>query len=261
MNYKKEIEKFVIDGFEKISPNPTYPKSFVLKNRKDNFVTEPQKGFEYHRWASSLKSSQAFAYNIFSGVVNSGLMFEFHMKVFDTDAQIDVKIEKEQTIELFEVKAFEIVKMEDIEFKEKYFTKTEYKRVDIAEPFIKFIKTVIKFFEQEGQKIYGGGIKQLCSHLLGILNTMNEPGYENKNFKLYSLCFDNPFLPKFERDLINYKNTLSKFKKLVDDFLIELNVDSRIEYFGFLSAREYIKENKEFLGKRNYDYVLKRYFH
>jgi len=261
MNYKEEIEKFVIDGFEEINPNPTYSKPFVLKKRKDNFVTEPQKGFEYHRWARSLKSSQAFAYNIFSGVVNSGLMFEFHMKVFDTDAQIDVKIEKEQTIELFEVKAFEIVKMEDIEFKEKYFTKTKYKRVDIAEPFIKFIKTVIKFFEKEGQKIYGGGIKQLCSHLLGILNTMNELGYENKNFKLYSLCFDNPFTPKFERDLINYKNTLSKFKKLVDDFLIELNVDSRIEYFGFLSAREYIKENKEFLGKRNYDYVSKRYFH
>jgi hypothetical protein len=261
MNYKEEIEKFVIDGFERINSNPTYYKSFILKNRKDNFVTEPQMGFEYHRWASSLKSSQAFAYNIFSGVKNSKLMFEFHMKVFDTDAQIDVKIEKKQTIELFEVKAFEIIKMEDIKFKEKYFTKTEYKRVDIADPFIKFLKTVLKFFEQDGQRIYGGGIKQLCSHLLGILNTMNKPEYQNKNFKLYSLCFDNPFSPKFERDLTNYINTLSKFKKLVDDFLKELNVDSRIEYFGFLSAREYLNKNEKFLGKRNYDYVLKRYYH
>lgn len=261
MNYKEEIEKYVIDGFVRINPNPTCYKSYILKNRKDNFVTEPQNGFEYHRWANSLKSSQAFAYNIFSGVVNSGLVFEFHMPVFDKDAQIDVKIERQQTIDLFEVKAFEFVKMENIEFKEKYFKKSEYKRLEIADLYIKFLKTVIKFFEQEEQKIYGGGIKQLCSHLLGIINVMNEPRYENKNFKLYSLCFDNPFTPKFERDIISYKNTLSKFKKLVDNFLIELNVASRIEYFGFLSAREYINKNKEFLGKRNYDYVLKRYFH
>lgn len=261
MNYKEEIEKFVIDGFEKNHSNPTYYKSFVLKNKKDNFITQPQKGFEYHRWASSLKSSQAFAYNIFSGVESSALMFEFHMKVFDTDAQIDVKIEKNQTIELFEVKAFEIVKMEDIVFKEKYFTKTEYKRPDIAEPFIKFLNIVLDFFVQDNRRIYGGGIKQLCSHLLGILNTLNEPEYENKKFKLYSLCFDNLFSTKFERDLTNYKNTLSKFKKLVDDFLIEINVDSRIEYFGFLSTREYIMKNKELLGKRNYDYVIKRYYY
>jgi hypothetical protein len=261
MNYKEEIEEFVIEGFERIYPNPTSRKSFVLKNKKDNFITQPQKGFEYHRWASSLKSSQAFAYNIFSGIEGSALIFEFHMKVFDTDAQIDVKIEKNQTIDLFEVKAFEIVKMEDIEFKEKYFTKTEYKRPEIAEPFIKFLNIVLEFFDQENRRIYGGGIKQLCSHLLGILNTMNDPEYENKNFKLYSLCFDNLFSPKFERDLTNYKNTLTKFKNLVDDFLIEINMDSRIEYFGFLSAREYMMKNKEFLGKTNYEYVIKRYFY
>ena len=260
MNYKEEIEKFVIDGYEMINSDPAYIKPFVLKNKKDNFITEPQKDFEYHRWASSLKSSQAFAYNIFSGVQNNGLVFEFHMPVFDTDAQLDVKIENGQTIELFEVKAFEIIKMENVEFKEKYFSKTEYKRKDIAEPFIKFLETVIEFFKQENEKIYGGGVKQLCSHLLGILNTMNEPGYENKKFKLYSLCFDNLFSSRFEQDLINYKNTLSKFKELVDKFLIDINVDSRIEYLGFLSAQEYISKNKKLLGKRNYDYVLKRYF-
>jgi hypothetical protein len=75
------------------------------------------------------------------------------------------------------------------------------------------------------------------------------------------LCFDNLFSPKFERDLTNYKNTLTKFKNLVDDFLIEINMDSRIEYFGFLSAREYMMKNKEFLGKTNYEYVIKRYFY
>jgi hypothetical protein len=52
MNYKEEIEEFVIEGFERIYPNPTSRKSFVLKNKKDNFITQPQKGFEYHRWAS-----------------------------------------------------------------------------------------------------------------------------------------------------------------------------------------------------------------
>lgn len=261
MSYKEKIEEFVIDGYEKINSHPVYNNSFVLKNRKDNFITEPHKGFKYHRWASSLKSSQAFAYNIFSGVENSELIFEFHMRVFNKDAQIDVKLEREQTIELFEVKAFEIIKMEDIVFEEKYFTKTEYKRPDIAEPFIEFLKKVLGFFDKENQKIYGGGIKQLCSHLLGILNTMNNPEYKNKNFKLYSLCFDNSFSQEFERDLTNYNNALIKFKKLVDEFLIKINVNSRIEYFGFLSAKEYIMNNKDLLGNKNYDYVLKRYFY
>jgi len=261
MTYKKEIEEFVIEGFKKINPNQTDSKSFVLIDKVDNFITHPPKGFDYHRWACSLKSSQAFAFNIFSGIESSALKFEYHMKVFDTDAQIDVKTEKNHTIELFEVKAFEIIKMEDIRFKEKYFTKAEYKRPEIAESFMKFLNIVIVFFEKENQSIYGGGIKQLCSHLLGIINTMNEPEFENKNFILYSLCLDNHFSPKFEQDLSNYKNTLSKFKKLVDDFLIEIDVNSRIEYFGFLSSREYLMKNKDLLGKKNYDYVMKRYFY
>jgi hypothetical protein len=260
MNYKEEIEKFVIKGFENIYPNPNYEKSFVLKNREDNFITQPKKGFGYHIWASSLKSSQAFAYNIFSGVENAELVFEFHMPVFNQDAQIDVKIEKNQTIELYEVKAFEITKMEHIEFKEKYFTQAEYKRPEIAESFIQFLYTVTRFFEQDNQKIYGGGIKQLCSHLLGIINIMNQPIYEGKHFKLYSLCFDNPFTPRFEQDISRYKTTLSKFKRLVDDFLKSIDIDSRVEYCGFLSAREYISGNKEILGKENYEYLANRYF-
>jgi hypothetical protein len=38
MDYKEEIEKFVIDGYEKIYSHPTYHKSFVLKNKNDNFI-------------------------------------------------------------------------------------------------------------------------------------------------------------------------------------------------------------------------------
>jgi len=260
MNNQEIIKEFVVKKFDEVCPKCNIEKSLVLKKREDNFITFPKSGFGYHRWAGSLKSSQAFAYNVFSGVNNPTLEFEFPMEVFDNPAQVDVKIEntKNQTIELFEVKMFEIVKIEDIKFKKKYYTEIEYKCSDIAKPFIKFISNVIENFE--GQKIYGGGIKQLCSHLLGILNTMDKPDYKDKKFELYSFCFDNPFIPKFETDLKNYKKALMKFKPLVDEFLKSIKVDSRVEYCGFLSASEYVKKNERLLGKENYDYVMKRYF-
>lgn len=263
MNFKEEIENFVIIGFKNNNiPLITNSKhNFVLKCTTENFITLPPIYFKYHRWAGSLKSSQAFAYNVFSGINNSTLQFEFPMEVFDRDAQIDVKFEdlKSQTIELFEVKAFEInsISKNRILFEQKYFTKTEYKRSDIAEQFMGFLKTVIKKYEN--QNIYGGGIKQLCSHLLGIINIMNKPQYINKKFKLYSFCLDNPFSNKFEQNVSNYKETLITFKNLVDEFLKEIKVDDRVEYCGFISASEYIIKNKNLLGKENYDYVLKRY--
>ncbi|MEZ7885616.1 MAG: hypothetical protein QMB39_10175 [Bacteroidales bacterium] len=265
MNYKEEIENFVVKGFKNNNiPLITDNKhNFVLKNRTKNFITAPPKGFKYHRWAGSLKSSQAFAYNVFSGVNSNHLEFEFPMAVFDRDAQIDVMLNNETTniIELFEVKAFEITQLgkNKIDFKEKYIDKTQYKRPAISEPFIKFLKKVIKCFE--GQKIYGGGVKQICSHLLGIINIMNEPKYVNNKFILYSFCFDNPFSTRFEQDLTNYKETIAKFKNIVDEFLKDIKVNERVEYFGFLSASEYIIKNKEFLGEENYNYVLKRYFY
>ncbi|MEZ4978596.1 MAG: hypothetical protein R2772_04795 [Chitinophagales bacterium] len=260
MNYQEEIEDFVIRGFNKVNSEPGYLKSFVLKNKEDNFINKPSSDFDYHRWANSLKSSQAFAHNIFSGVQNPTLIFEFHMEVFNRDAQIDVKIENELTIELFEVKAFEIIKMEEIDFAPKYFNKEEYKQADLADAFIDFLYDVKNAFAKEYNKIYGGGIKQLCSHLLGIINSLDKVEYQRKNFKLYSLCLDNNFTPRFERDLTNYKTTITKFKKLVDAFLKKNNLHLRIEYYGFLSAREYISKNKELLGQKNYDYVMNRYF-
>jgi hypothetical protein len=91
MSYDKEIEKFVVDGYKyarSISTFETGGKhNFVLKNRDDNFITKPE-NLKYHRWAGSLKSSQAFAYNIFSGVKD--VEFEFEMDVFGRPAQIDV---------------------------------------------------------------------------------------------------------------------------------------------------------------------------
>ena len=279
MSYKEEIEKFVIDGYKNVCtisylrerkfnrskmPLETDGKhNFVLKNREDNFITTPEKNFKYHRWAGSLKSSQAFAYNIFSGVKDRE--FEFSMEVFDRPAQIDVRIEDvvTQTIELFEVKMFEIMKKEKIEFESKYDDKANYKHLseDIAVAFIKFKNEVINHFD--GQEIYGGGIKQLCSHLLGILNIMNESKYKNKKFKLHSLCFDIAFSDKFGRDIDNYQETLITFKRLADKFLKEIKVDSRVEYCGFLSAIGYVvcEAKEELLGKENYGYVMERYLY
>lgn len=269
MSYKKEIEEFVIKGFKKIN-TIQYEKisenEFLLKNKKENFISIPYKGFDYHRWAGSFKSSQAFAYNVFSGVKNKK-EFEFCMKVFDRPAQIDVMIENTETntIELFEVKMLEIINLSSkkIEFKQSYTSIDEYKYCDIniAENFKAFLNKVINHFEKKEQRIYASGIKQLCSHLLGILNTMNEPNYKNNKFKLYSFCFDNPFVPKFNEDIENYKTILIEFKMLVDEFLTDIGLDSRIEYYGFLSATEYIEKNKTFLGKENYEYVMNRYFY
>lgn len=255
------MKKFLIEGFKRTGKEfeSNGIHSHVLKNKVDNFITPPKKGFEYHRWAGSLKSSQAFAYNIFSGVVN--VEFEFRMKVFDRDSQVDVKIVdiKSNTIDLFEVKAFEFINKGKINFAPKYKEVSDYKyRPDIANSFINFLEEVEGVFND--RSIYGGGIKQLCSHLLGILNTMNNSDYKDKRFILYSLCFDNPITEKFKKDLENYRSILVEFKVLVDKYLKEIEADSRIEYYGFLSAYEYIEKNKEMLGKENYEYIMQRYY-
>lgn len=265
MNYKKEIENFVIIGFKNnnISLITNNKHSFVLQNTSENFITIPQRKFKYHRWAGSLKSSQAFAHNVFSGINNTSVQFEFPMEVFNRDAQIDVMFENlsSKTIELFEVKAFEInnIGKNKIVFEDKYFDKIQYKRTDIAEQFINFLNAVIKKFEN--QKIYGSGIKQLCSHLLGILNIMDKPNFVDKKFKLYSFCLDNPFSCKFEQNVNNFKENLVIFKTLVDEFLKELTLTERVEYCGFLSASEFINKNKKSLGKTNYNYVNQRYLY
>ena len=263
MSNKNEIEKFVINGYKNNNLNlVTRKHDFVLNNKIDNFITTPKNDFKYHIWASSLKSSQAFAYNIFSGIKNPTLQFEFSMEAFDRAAQIDVKLENlsSNTIELFEVKAFEICNLgiNKIQFDNKYFNIEEYKRPDIADQFIRFLQAVIRNFEN--QKIYGSGIKQLCSHLLGIINIIEKPYYKNKVFKLYSFCLDTEFSSKFKDNLDNYKNAIESFKVLVEEFLKEIKLDTKIEYCGYLSATDYINKNREMLGEDNYNYVIKRYF-
>jgi hypothetical protein len=133
----------------------------------------------------------------------------------------------------------------------------QYIRKDIANKYFKFKEDVLKEFE--GQRIYGGGIKQLCSHLLGIINIVNDHQYTNTKFKLYSFCFDYHFSDKFKLYLENYKSATTTFKRLADSFLKDINENERIEYCGFLSAKEYIEKNKIMLGE-NYEYVMNRYF-
>ncbi|NCO62434.1 MAG: hypothetical protein COW66_13225 [Flavobacteriaceae bacterium CG18_big_fil_WC_8_21_14_2_50_34_36] len=264
MNNNDTIIKFVIDGYENFKKTDILHdgRKFVLKNKTDNFISLPPKGFQYHRWAQSLKSSQAFAYNVFSGVKNVKIQFEFPLEVFDRDAQIDVMLQdlNSKNIKLYEVKAFEICNLgrNKIKFKDKYFDLTKYKRDDIAKKFIDFLSSVINHFENK--KIYGGGVKQLCSHLLGILNIMDEPEYLNKKFLLYSFCFDYTISDTFEKHIKNYQDVLFDFKQLVDEFLRSIKVEERIEYCGFLSAKDFLTKNQELLGKENYDYVMKRYF-
>ena len=112
MSYNREIEKFVIQGYKNNLLNliTNDKHTFVLKDRRENFISLPPKDFKYHIFSGSLKSSQAFAYNVFSGVNELNLQFEFPMLVFDRDAQIDVMLENAQTqnVDLYEVKAFEI---------------------------------------------------------------------------------------------------------------------------------------------------------
>jgi len=259
MRKDDSIKDFVIKGFNKVSDSILTDgvHEHVLKYRLDNFITNPE-NLKLHRWAASLKSSQAFAYNIFSGSDN--VEFECRYPVFDRDSQIDVKIKdiSNQVVHLFEVKMFEITTKEKIQFEDKYDNPDLYKYIskEKTNAYIRFINETKSMFES--QKIYGGGIKQLCSHLLGIINNLKDN--ENIRYKLYSFCYDNPICEEFKNDIQNYKEAACSFKSRVDKFLKDINVDSRVEYIGFVSAEEYIDKNKEIIGKENYDYVKKRYF-
>lgn len=271
MTYSDKIICFSIKGFEqtgKILKTDGIHKH-VLDNKIENFFG-PKPSFKFHRWAGSLKSSQAFAYNIFSG--NNNAKFEYDMWALDNDplhkACIDVVIEyPNDLVNLFEVKMFEFTESKGTNEifhtteLQKYFVIENYRwNKQIAQPFISFIQDVKNNFNN--QHIYGGGIKQLCCHLLGIINEMTIMNGKlvDKNVELYSLCFDNPFIPKFEEDIYNYKETLTKFKSIVDNFLFKIHFDTKVKYLGFTPASDYIKMNEKILGIKNYEYVMKRYF-
>ena len=260
---EKQIISHLISGVKKVMPNVMSnlktEHSWVLKKRNKNFITPPPSCFKFHRWAASLKSSQAFAYNIFSGVKN--VKFEVPMQVIDRPAEMDVIVEDTNTLHLYEVKFTEFTKNDKIDFKESYFDVNNYilSSKEVANQYKKFIKKVIKHFDNK--KIYGTGIKQLCSHLLGILTELEKNNYfADKKIILYSLCFDYEISPKFNKYLEEYKIVLEEFKKYVIEFLIDINFEHKVEYFGFLSASKFIKDNKKSIGDANYNYIKQRYF-
>lgn len=269
MGYNDEIIKFSIRGFEQTGKplllNGTH--KHVLKNTHENFFGR-RPDLKFHRWAGSLKSSQALAYNIFSGIDHA--IFEYDMWALDTFSQhkacIDVAIEDSGVVRMYEVKMFEIVnsrgknKIFNKPEQQKYFNPDNYKwNKQIVAPFISFIQSVQIHFRDK--PIYGEGLKQLCCHLLGIINEMTKDDGRliGKKVELYSLCFDNPFLPQFEKDLENYKDVLQQFVPLVDRFLKQINMESFIKYHGFLSLQKFLHENGHQLGSGNCNYVANRY--
>ena len=262
MSLEEQIKSHLISGMKKVMPEFETDgiHSWVLKNKEENFITSPPlpSDFKFHRWAASLKSSQAFAYNIFSSVKN--VDFEVPMQVIDKPAEMDVIVKDTDKLHLYEVKFAEIAENDKIDFKEAYFDVNNYvlSNKHIADKYKTFIENVINHFENK--KIYGTGIKQLCSHLLGILTELNGDFADAKKIKLYSLCFDYEISPDFKDCVENYKNVLTEFKPMVDNFLREANLQDRVEYYGFLPATEYIEENKVLIGEANYNYVKQRYF-
>lgn len=270
LQYKDRIVEFSVSGFQNTGKklNTNGKHSHVLQNKYENFFGERPK-FKLHRWAGSLKSSQAFAYNIFSGIKEKE--FEYPMRALDSDpnhrACIDVAIKSGNRVDLYEVKMFEIVNSKGInkifhtKQQEKYLDPNNYVwNVSIANDFIAFIKNVQSHFLD--RQVYGEGLKQLCCHLLGIINEVTIPdgNLQSNIVNLHSLCFDKAFSPEFHHDIENYKNALQDFKFLTDKFLKDLDLDSRIKYQGFLSAEKFIIENQKDLGIENFEYVLKRYY-
>lgn len=272
MAYNNEIINFSIDGFKRVDENVELNgvHQHVLKDKHQNFFGNHKLDFKLHRWAGSLKSSQAFAFNVFSGM-DYVKEYEYPMRALDANplhrACVDVMIRDGEMVRMYEVKMFELANASSrnkifhkLEHQKYFDAKNYYWNREIATPFISFIKNVQTHFTDT--PIYGEGIKQLCCHLLGIINEMTiiDGTLKNKKVELYSLCFDMPFLSSFKNDTENYKNTLKVFKVIVDQFLEEIGLDTQISYQGFLSASEHIKNNAELINRKNYDYISKRYF-
>jgi len=279
-----KIEKYLIDGFKQrygdktpeFVPDPR--NHLVITNYKaDNFIGPPEKrkGFAYWKLGKryklddgspkytsddgSLRSSQAFAYNIFSNV--PGVKFEVQLQAIDRPAQVDVMLAEGKTSHLFEVKALEIMSSEKVKFRDAYNYICSY-RTEYAQQYMEFIKRVKRRFNEEDSQVYGGGVKQLCCHLLGILQEMNNG--ELKDFstiKFYSLCLDEEFSPQFAVRLKKYRETLEAFAGLVREYLQGIGQDHRIEYCGYIGASDYIKEHRVLIGEENYEYVKNRYFY
>lgn len=266
MNLDKSIKQFVFEGFKKIDVKAGFVQgsSLVLQNAADNFRIPLDPHSKTHRWIASLKSSQAFALNMFNGIDSKNTIeFEVGHKALTTKAQIDVRItdENQQRVELYEVKAFEFITPKKIEFAVSYFNKESYKGFKYTDAYINFITEVVRVFSENNTVLYGEGIKQLCCHILGILNELDTQ-YKGKKIELYSLCLDAKIGNSNYQEMVkNFEAALSKFQSQVNKFLSDLNLSDQIEYKGFLDAYEYFKETITVKDSDANDYLKKRYFY
>lgn len=262
--YEYAIEKFrEASGINDFETDGIH--AHVLKDFKLNFNGYDDKpklnGFKLHKYAASLTSSQAFAYNVFSDFLN--VKFEYRLYAIErhNPAQIDVAIKNDKSSELnlYEIKMFEEIEApKGINFHWKYFDITLYPRLEkaVAEKYIEFIKRIRKTFGDR-EDVYGYGLKQLCCHILGILNETGKNGKlfgKYKKINLFSLCFDGWDDSKFEDGLCAYKGVLKEFQKHASNFLSDIGLSETICYCGYMGSTEFISNNKSVS-----EYAKKRY--
>jgi hypothetical protein len=264
---KRLLRDFLVEGFlavngDKRSIRPekkTYEEYKLYKDKQvENFITPPPPEYKFHDFAYSLMSSQVFAYNLMSGI--DGVKFELEFKTLQPykniesyPAQVDAMIVRDNVVRFYEVKAFELDKQKkdaifegerkkDIERANRYFAKECYFNQEFAEQhFIPFLVNVQNKFR--GKTIYAGGIKQLCCHLLGIINCLDEAILRDKKIELYAMCFDNmKELGEFENWLESYKRDLEQFGKLANEFLEGYDCTrGRVRFCGYVGAFDFVK--------------------
>jgi len=251
---------FVIKGFSNVSDTGRIkPDSHILKSRLDNFLNAPTwKQIDFHQHAESLKSSQAFAHNLFSG---TAAVFEYPLRTLkgagNRPAQPDVMLKNSEKVEFYEVKFLEILQSSDIKFRVPYNSAENY-YTKHAEKFIHFINTV----QQTMKCCYGSGIKQLCCHLLGIINEtelLDGILRDSKKVFLWSLCFDGRIDANFTTKLDQFRYATETFMDMTHTLLKEIGLENRIEYKGFIGASEFLNQHE--IGKQNLAYMLKRYYY
>ena len=141
---KMNITDFLIKGFGNVSDTSKIkPGRYVLESRLDNFLNNPTwRRTDFHQHAGSLRSSQAFAHNLFSG---TNAVFEQPLRTLkgsgNRPAKPDIMLKNGNEVNFYEVKFLEILTSSDIKFRAPYYSAENYytKR---AERFVHFIDTV-----------------------------------------------------------------------------------------------------------------------
>jgi len=299
------IRYFLEEGFKRIGGKANQLDG--LRVKKTNYNLCPPFKIQATAYESTtkdaLRSSEAFAHNIFSGVKN--VKFEHGLRLgriytdiigcgesFDTirtsdTTRTDVVLDDGNgVVDIYEVKMFEyFFKMSNRPIfpgffkvpKEFYAESKKYKldklklhnrnSTKVSESFKSFIEEVTEYFRY--RKVYQEGIRQICCQLLGITNEMKKCDAEitkydilhGKKIRWHCLCFDHNF--GYEKHIISlnkWREALEQMSPMIKNYLKNVNLHRQIKYCGYLGASNFIEKNKDFLGKKNYNYVKKRYF-